>query len=386
MSLALQSGGAAFETIDFSTCPLPVDLEIGKSYLLTDLWQGSLGDFNVIAVAISATQFADSVTVFPANAPVDKTGWPGILNFSLCKLVYLQDYRNNQVSGTTNIQVFPWFTSVATRVTDNVIDSAATINLGGNAFAGTFVSNDASAYSSITISGPAIAEVNLIIEGNTWKRISFSLGTAITTSLSITNNSFLEANSLVDGAIEDIGTITISNNLVTGNGSIAFGGAGTTLITNNIIRTGNITAYPRATKNHTIENNDIAGGSIVSGYTTTNVTVTGNHVSGDIALNTVGGTVNVTKNMLTPNSYLDLTAPSAAILNVTDNFIAGTVLIGTGPATLPEINFSFSTILDGGNTGGGVSYDLKYVLSGAIEANTVHNIFYLTQLRCVCCR
>lgn len=371
MALALQTVG----TIDFSACPVVSGLTPGKFYRLTGLTQGSLGTFDVIAVANTPTQLSESVSVFPTSVVGDDTGWPGIIDYTVCKLTYLQDNKNNQVGGVTNISVFPWFPAVASRVSGNVIDQASTVNLGSNLFAGVFLNNKVLTVNTIIVSGAAVAATLLDIRNNVWSSGVFNFSLAVTTRLLISGNTFSGTNTLADVGATPIGDVSIIDNTFS-NSIISYGNGGTTVIANNITSGADIYTTPPEGFTHTVQDNIIThNGSIQIQSTPSTVYVASNWIGGLLNLVTVGGNITITANIFGPSSELNLTPDTAAPITFGSNTLYGRASIQC-VSIAASVSLNFSTIMVSGQFG--AAYDFNFKESG--NSNGAHTIQFLNQL------
>lgn len=378
MALAIQT---ELEVIDFALCPAPVGLIPGKYYRLTGLSQGSLGAYTIVAAANTATQFSIDVKVFPTLAPVNDSGWAGTFDFDTCQLTYLHDNKNNRVAGATNISVFPWFPANIFRVSGNVVEASATLNLGGNAYAGQFENNQVLTTTTLTVSGAPVASTELIINDNIWKRISFNLSTAIVTRLVISANNFLDANSLVVSGLGDIGDVFIANNVLSGTSSLEFGNTGTLTITDNTITSGFVSSTPPSGTIHTIQENFITNDANVQLFDSIAETiVSGNIISGIVGLNVASGTSSLTDSLIAPGGELQYTSPGPILANIittSEVSIFGRALIEVDVnAGDGSVLFSHSTIMASGTELG--VYDFRYNRDN--NNGSVNTIHFLTQL------
>lgn len=124
------------DIIDFSTCPsVPTNLVPGRSYRLTGLSQGALGDYDVVAIANENGDLSANVLVYPDGA--SSFGWVGLFDYATCQLTWLRDPTNNDIGLSFNISNFKWFDA---NVSDNKVDFLSTLILTAD-WTGIFVGN-----------------------------------------------------------------------------------------------------------------------------------------------------------------------------------------------------------------------------------------------------
>lgn len=114
--------------INLATCP-PGPYITGAKYKVNGISQGNLGLFSVFTYALNATDLSANVTT--------ELGWPGIIDWADCQLVYVHDNLNNEVAGKNNISNFIWFNP---NVAGNRVNSISTVVF--NTFVGNMRSND----------------------------------------------------------------------------------------------------------------------------------------------------------------------------------------------------------------------------------------------------
>lgn len=374
MALALTTN---IETIDATVCPVLAGLIPGKEYRLTNLTQGSLGTYSIIAVAQSATQLSASVRVFPASAPATLSGWDGLFDYSSCQLIYIHDNDGNQISGATNISVFPFFPASTFRVRYNVVDASSTLDLGGNSFAGQFLGNQVLSNSSVVVSGNVITSTEVTINYNLFSKSQFSAISTVVLRLIFTNNNVNQSTIFEEGSESDIGDVFISNNEFSSSTAFLYGNGGTSSVENNTILGGNITIAPVTSNSHTVANNIIKG-TLDTISTVSLSTITNNSIDGIVTIGDQNNTVIVTDNVFGPASEVTtfiLGTPSLGDYTVNKCVIDGRIrLFVEENGMLLQLNYSH--IANSAQTG--ASYDFDYRALSGSDPN--HSINFLTML------
>lgn len=375
MALALTTN---IETIDATVCPVLAGLIPGKEYRLTNLTQGSLGTYSIIAVAQSATQLSASVRVFPASAPATLSGWDGLFDYSSCQLIYVHDNDGNQISGATNISVFPFFPVFnPLRVRYNIVDASSVLNLGGNNFAGQFLGNQVLSNSSVIVSGNSVLSTELVINYNLFSKSSFDAASIVSLRLVFTNNNVNQSIIDEEGSEPSIGDVFIFNNEFSSNTTFLYGNGGTSVIENNTILGGAVTIAPVGGNEHTVTSNIIKG-TLDTISTSSFSTVTNNIIDGIVTVGDTSSTVTLTDNVFGPASEVTtfiLGTPSLGDYTVNKCVIDGRVrLFVEESGMLLQLNYSH--IANSAQTG--ASYDFDYRALSGSDPN--HSINFLTML------
>lgn len=295
--------------LEVSGCPTAPYVP-GSYYLITDLDQGNLEDFSVLALAIDTTTLDANVTV--------NEGWPGIIDWADCQLVYLQDNFGNQVFGKSMITNFSWLNSDFTNNYIGQISSFDVDPVAVDSFKSNYI------YGTETV-------------------VSITEGTN-----TVDNNTFGDS-SIVRSDTADV-IASIINNRLHGDTTLEFTGAGTHLFNGNEVHSSNIVINSIPTNVH---DNIIQNSNINLQTSDVPITIEDSFISGQISLSDavrVGdGQIAISRSTVTGGSNVTFsinTENISEIITLSMLFIDGGSSVnfsgGNGPGD--AVTFESSTI------------------------------------------
>lgn len=364
--------------IDYSSCSTLVPFIPGQLTKLTGFVQGSLGNFNIITIPNSTTQLSNTVLVFPENAVLNKSGWLGVIDYTTCKLIYLRDNKNNEITNTDNINRFPWFPVNSNRVTDNYVDNGSTLDIGGNSFSGFFKGNHIKNTSYVEISGLAVSRNVLNINSNTLYDSTLIVDVDVNTQLSIQNNQLNKGVISTNSITNNINGAFINSNTISDFGAINFGNLGNIRIDFNIIQGGRIDSIlPPANITHNIMYNLVSKNGVINTIDSlANTYVEQNSVECTLDLTVQGGTVTINNNLFGKSSRLKLLFSSIRVISITKSIFYGQVEISANGGVGNEVNITDIVIMSAGQSNN--NFDFRYKTEAANVS--IHTIKNLTQL------